>query len=304
MAVDFNTVKFLLWARNLGVKFGRTATLGHLGFDCLPGALRGAARNFGVPATDEQVRRCFARESCQDAFADEFFRFLGAGEVVSIDYSDYEQATFLHDLNLPFPAVMQQSFDLVFDGGTLEHVFNYSAALKHTLELVKPGGHFVTVTPANGLMGHGFFQLSPELFFSVFNGDNGFVLRKIVLFEMLVKDAPFYEVQNPATAGVRVELNESPPVFLAVLAQRQAVVPIFAKPPLQSDYVAAWARPATTIDQSTPVGRIRVALNPYWPPWLRNLKRRLAPRKGERPSLHNRKSFRPIGYQELTSERG
>ena len=302
MAVDFNTVKFLLWAKNLGVNFTRTATLGHLGLNCLPRTLRRAVRDFGIPATGEQIGRCFLREPCKDVFADEFLRFLGAGEVVSVDHSDFEGATFLHDLNEPFPENMPGRFDLVLDGGTLEHVFNYPAALKHSLELLRVGGHFITVTPANGAMGHGFYQFSPELFFGVFNAQNGFVLRKIVLFEAFKPDAPFYEVNNPAVVGRRVELSVSRPVYLAVLAQKTADVPILARPPQQSDYVAAWSRPGQTIDQSTALGRLRVTLNPYWPPWLREWKARLT-RRSETATLDNQRSFRRLSRKAVAGER-
>jgi SAM-dependent methyltransferase len=302
MAVDFNTAKFLLWAKNLGVNFSRTATLGHLGLNCPPRALRRAAQDFGIPATGGQINRCFLREPCKDVFADEFFRILGAGELVTIDRSDFEGATFLHDLNEPFPESMRGRFDLVLDSGTLEHIFNYQAALKHSLELLRVGGHFITVTPANGFMGHGFYQFSPELFFGVFNEQNGFVLRKIVLFETFKGDSPFYEVNNPAVIGRRVELNASGPVLMAVLAQKTADVPILARPPQQSDYVAAWSRPAQAIDQSTALGKWRVALNPYWPAWLRKLKTRLT-RRGEPATLNNPRSFRRLSRKAVADER-
>jgi SAM-dependent methyltransferase len=305
MAIDFNSVKFLFWAKNLGVAFHRTATLGHLGMACSAGSFKRAARDFGFPATQEQIRRCFRREPCKDVFADEFLHFLGADELVSVDYSDFEGATFLHDLNEPFPEAMRGRFDLVLDGGTLEHVFNYPAALKHSLELLQAGGHFITVTPANGLMGHGFYQFSPELFFGVLNAQNGFLLRKIVLFEAHKADAPFYEVNNPATAGGRVELNSSRPVYLAVLAQKTAGVPILARLPQQSDYVADWKnRPAQAIDQSTALGRWRVALNPYWPSWLRGWKHKLVHRFKHGPvTLNNPRGFRRLGRREVAEER-
>ena len=58
-------------------------------------------------------------------YADEFFRFLGAKEMASVDLSNFEEATMLHDLNERFPEKVRGHFDLVVDGGTLEHIFNY-----------------------------------------------------------------------------------------------------------------------------------------------------------------------------------
>jgi len=89
-------------------------------------------------------------------------------------------------------------FTLVLDGGTLEHVFDYPAALRQCLELVALSGHFITIAPAQNQMGHGFYQISPELFFRVLSGENGFTLRKMVLFDTSRIDAPFFEVRDPA----------------------------------------------------------------------------------------------------------
>src|SRR6266853_5261763 len=183
MALDFNALKVALWARNLGVSYERTLTLGHQGLDCSPRQLRRALRDFGLPAAPDQLERCLHRAPYSALYADELLRFLGAKELVSVDRSGFEGATRLHDLNEPFPERDRAAFSLVLDAGTLEHIFNYPAALRHCLELVQRGGHFLTTTPANNLVGHGFYQLSPELFFRVFSAENGFALRKIVLYD-------------------------------------------------------------------------------------------------------------------------
>ena len=306
MAIGLNIIKLLLWGRNLGVKFNRTATLGRMGFVCSPGTLRDTLKDFDVAISEEQFAKCYVREPCRDLFADEFIRALGATEYVSVDRSDFEGANFLHDLNEPFPEKMRGQFDFVLDGGTLEHVFNYPAALKHSLELVRVGGHFLTIPPANGHMGHGFYQCSPELFFGVFSEQNGFVIKKFLLFESYREGTQFYEVQSPALTKSRVELNSSPPVSLAILAQKIADVPIFARPPQQSDYVAAWNIVREAPDQSTALRRWRVALNPYWPAWLRGLKHSLKSKFfGQRnpASITNRRMFRPLSDAEMTNER-
>lgn len=312
MALDFNSVKFLFWAKNLGVSFDRTLTLGRLGLPCSPGQLRRAVRDFKLADTQGEVDRCFQRTFGQTLFADEFIRFLGAKEIVSADRSDYEGATLLHDLNRPFPEKLRGRFDLVIDGGTLEHIFDFPSALRHCLELVSVGGHFITITPANQWMGHGFYQFSPELYFRVFQPENGFALRKIVLFDYAQTDAPFYQVHDPATSGTRVQLNSQKLISMAVLAQKTAAVPIFNTPPQQSDYVAVWdqhQKSAKTSDmpkwfQDGLVQQLRVKLNPYWPYWLRTWKTKLIHiRREGGHTLNNARQFRRLSREEIIRER-
>jgi len=309
MGLDYNSIKLLLWAKNLGVGFDRCVTLGRQGLDCSPRRFRRVVREFGIRATEEEALRCLRHEPCSSLYAEEFLRFLGAQEIVSVDRSDFEGATLLHDLNERFPETQRERFTLVLDAGTLEHIFDYPSALRHSLELVAPGGHFITTaTPAQNLMGHGFYQLSPELFFRTFCGENGFALRKIVLFDTSRIDAPFFEVHDPALTGKRTELKSSRPMHLAVLAQRTESKPILAHHPQQSDYAAAWqrhqaaARAPTPV--TTPIERFRTAMNPYWPYWLRRLRRRLAYtwNRGS-PSLGNRRQFRRLSQEEIFRER-
>jgi hypothetical protein len=305
VALSFNSIKFLFWAKNLGASFNRTATLGRLGLSCTPRMFRQALRDFSLPASDEEIDRCYQRKPCEALFADNFYRLLGAEEAISMDYSDFEGANFLHDLNAPFPEKMQGRFDAVLDGGTLEHVFNFPAALRNCLELLSVGGHFITTdVPANSLMGHGFYQFSPELFFRVFNAENGFALRKIVLYKASQIDASFYEIQDPAVVGKRVELSTSQPILMALLAQRTAALPILTKAPQQSDYVAAWNSPKPQLDRSTLLRRLRIAVNPYWPMWLRFWKGRLIYRMQGGPSgLHDTGVYRRLSREEISRER-
>jgi hypothetical protein len=306
MGVDYNAVKLLLWAKKLGVSFERTLTLGRQGFDCPPGRLQKAVSAFGLPATKEEIDHCFDRASMGPLMADGFFRFLGAKELISVDYSDFEGATLLHDLNEPFPKSQHARFTFVFDGGTLEHIFNYPAALRHSLELVASDGHFLTIAPSHCSMGHGFYQISPELFFRVFRAENGFALRKLVLFASSKTDAPFFQVKDPAVTRRRTNLVSADPMQVAALAQRTALMPILAQPPQQSDYAAHWEQHlrATGNPGGTGSGRlwrIRSALNLYWPYALRRWKATLLHRRhrGGRPKLSNRNHFRRVSRQEL-----
>src|SRR5580765_1925876 len=60
----------------------------------------------------------------------EFFRAVGFQSVESLDVVDSEQPTHIADLNQPLPVTLTERYDCVFDGGTLEHVFDIAAGLR------------------------------------------------------------------------------------------------------------------------------------------------------------------------------
>jgi SAM-dependent methyltransferase len=92
------------------------------------------------------------------------FKALGFDEVQSIDASDYENPNYVHDFNLPIPESLHGQFDVVVDGGSLEHVFNVPMALANICSLLKVGGRAVHHAPTHNFVDHGFYQLSPTLF--------------------------------------------------------------------------------------------------------------------------------------------
>src|SRR5258708_26915369 len=105
--------------------------------------------------------------------------------------------------------------------------------------MVKLGGHYLGITPANNFFGHGFYQFSPELHFNIFSEQNGFEVVNMVAYEQK-RNPKWYAVRGPLEVGGRVTLCNATPVFLLVLAKRIARKQIFETMPQQSDYVAIW----------------------------------------------------------------
>ncbi len=107
-----------------------------------------------------------------DNYSETMFRKLGLGQPETMDYSDYEFSSdvdfvgHLQDLNEPVPEHFHGQFDFIFDGGTLEHVFNIPVALENVFHMLKPNGRFIGVNPFNGWPGHGIYQFNPELVYS------------------------------------------------------------------------------------------------------------------------------------------
>jgi hypothetical protein len=187
-------------------------------------------------------------------FCEPLFRLLGATEVSSLDMSNYQQATNLHDLNLPIPQELQARFSCVYDGGTIEHVFNCPQAFKNCMEMVRVGGHFLQTNVANNFTGHGFWQFSPELLYRVLSPQNGFRIKTVLMHEVQ-PGGRWFVVRDPQAVGGRVELRNCVPTYILTIAERVADGPIFAAPPQQSDYVETWGSAKTASPGRRPKSR-------------------------------------------------
>ncbi|MCB7129938.1 MAG: hypothetical protein J3T61_10425 [Candidatus Brocadiales bacterium] len=183
-----------------------------------------------------------------EVYADKFYmEFLGAKSVRSIDCSDYEDCDIVHDMNQPIPAEYSKQFDVLIDGGSLEHIFNIPVAVANYMNMVKEGGSIFIWSMANNHLGHGFYQFSPEIFYRIFQPENGFVINEMVLVKHPFPGAELsnrvktYSVADPAELKRRVELVSRSPISIMVHAIRTSTVPIFNNYPIQSDYVLAHA---------------------------------------------------------------
>lgn len=115
----------------------------------------------------------------------DMFRMLGYGEVLSLDISDYEDADIIFDLTCPLlPEELENSFDYIIDGGTLEHTYNVPNVLANITKLLRLNGKVMHIVPANNSMTHGLYTFSPNLLTSFYE-KNGF---DVIDSRILVKD--------------------------------------------------------------------------------------------------------------------
>jgi hypothetical protein len=191
-------------------------------------------------------------------YADRFFiECLHTPPPDSLDYSPFEGAQILHDLNQPIPDDLKSRYNAVVEAGTLEHIFNFPVAIRNLMQMTRLGGTIFGSTVANNLCGHGFYQFSPELVFRVFSPENGFRLDRIIAASArfpgveLQPLGRLYEITDPAVVATRVGLMTRYPVMLFFEATRVNEVVPFAHPPQQSDYAAAWAGTQSAATPST-----------------------------------------------------
>ncbi len=180
-------------------------------------------------------------------YADRFLaECLGVREIHTLDFSSYEGADLLHDLNVPIADSLKSRFDIVIEAGTIEHIFNVPVAIANLMQMTCAGGSIFVSTIANNLCGHGFYQFSPELFFRIFTAENGFSLGAILAAEArypgveLTPLAEGFKITDPAQVADRVGVLSRHPLMIFFQARKVAEAKILAKPPQQSDYAAAW----------------------------------------------------------------
>jgi hypothetical protein len=229
MGLNTNATKLLLRLRSEGFDYGKVLTLGRQRLNLSKVNLQKNLKRFGYDADARELKKK------SNGYCEPFLELLGAAHVDSMDVSDYENATLLHDLNEPIAAEYKGKYNTVIDSGTLEHVFNFPVAIKNCMELLQTGGHHIGITPCNNFFGHGFYQFSPELYYRVFSKENGFKVTHMYFF-VDDRSTSFYSVKDPAAVRERVILNNAFPAFLFVVARKIAAQPIFKKAPQQSDY--------------------------------------------------------------------
>jgi len=240
MGIDIPSLQLLCCAKNIGVDFSDTMTVGRQHVYLPPDATALILGAIGTP-------RELASAILEGQSAEPFFALLGAKQVSSVDASDYEQATHLHNFNQPLPTSLANRFSVVHEGGTIEHVFNIPQAFKNCMEMVRVGGHFIQVNVANNYTGHGFWQFCPELIYRIFSRENGFHIKAVLMHEHVMRSGGpsfgrWYKVDDPAVHHCRVELINDRRTYICTIAQRVEDRRIFARFPEQSDYVEAWTK--------------------------------------------------------------
>jgi hypothetical protein len=245
MGINYCDALMYWKARERGIRFDQLLTLGHQTLFLHPSEV-GFFRDVYRKAFDSSSVTSLDHYRWGD-YADEFLcDFLGASSIRVLDASPYEGADTIHDMNTPVPDAWHGQYDAVIDSGSLEHIFNFSVAIANLANMLKVGGTIFVTTPANNLMGHGFYQFSPELMFRVFSEANGFTVDKVLLVEAgypsveLTKNHTVYEVVDPDHVRARVGLISKKPVMMMVEAKKIRDAQMFATAPLQSDYVAMW----------------------------------------------------------------
>ncbi len=233
LGVDLTVLDFL--AKFRGKIAGATLQLGRQGLH-IPHSQAPQAETI-LRRYDPHAR--FADIAGATGFAETLFKYLGSETISAMDASSYEGANIVHDLNLPVPEPLHARFDTIFDGGTIEHVYNPPAAFENVKQMLKPGGLFLSVNGANDQLGHGFYQFSPELMWRVFSKEAGFTVELMQIAGRYGTPAPF-NTPDPALTGHRMEIGATAGPAYILVAARKTGAQTAERIPAQSDYASIW----------------------------------------------------------------
>lgn len=194
MGIDISVLKHLKYCKSYG-EYNSTVTLGRQEIHTQTSSI-----------LDGKIYGGF----CEDMLID----YFGATKVDSIDNSSFENATIIHDMN---QIIKNNSdigkYDTVLDLGTLEHIYNINNSFLNVSKLCNVGGQIIHVLPGDCQCGHGFWQFSPELFFSLYSNKNGY--RETEVFSSDVESGEIKKLDAPRD-GKRLEIKTYRPIYIMV----------------------------------------------------------------------------------------
>ena len=98
----------------------------------------------------------------------DFYKMLGFSDYQAIDINTL-YGSLVMDLNEDLRQFYDyhETFSLVTNNGTGEHVFNQDAIFRNIHQLTKPGGIMVHVMPMIEHINHGFYAFQPNLYYAI-----------------------------------------------------------------------------------------------------------------------------------------
>lgn len=177
-------------------------------------------------------------------FSEIFFKKIGFSKVDSIDASDFENASIIQDLADAIPKELEEKFDVIYDGGTCEHIFDIPTAYRNIDKMLKPNGVLIGHSPCNNWINHSFYQINPELVYAFWEKSMGYEILHCKLQPIL----PMYakrvvKMTNPNITGKRPRLSGRVPdggIILDYAVRKPRISDKTQQAVYQTDYENRW----------------------------------------------------------------
>jgi hypothetical protein len=171
MGIDNTCLELILCSQKYVTNRGKLLTLGRQGIHAAPPVVDTLLDKYDIP---------YLKGRYVWGWSEPLFEGLGFAKIDSIDQSNYEGASRIHNMNTPL-AIPVERYDYIYDGGTIEHIFNTTQVCENIINSLEMGGIFCSVTCNNNLSGHGIYQFSPEFFLSAFRPKYGMEILELYI---------------------------------------------------------------------------------------------------------------------------
>jgi hypothetical protein len=239
---------------------GSVAVLGKQDLSFTEATLRSCAAVAGVQLRDVPLTLSEKPGHAREGWLsdDSMLKALGFTDYSALDVSDYEATDIImHNLNSPTIAPeLEGRFDVVIDGGTLEHVFHLPNAMSALGRMVNAQGRVIHVSPSSNHIDHGFYMFSPTFFWDYYSA-NRFELPtvRVVRYQQrhLHKPWDVYEYTPGALDPVSFGgLDDS--LFMVWCVARKTADSTTGVIPEQRGYVRVWEHEGALGLNETPPG--------------------------------------------------
>lgn len=213
--------------------------------DCKTGVMLGRQKmHFNPPGWTDRLIKKLAQLGIEasaetlfqeDGFCEAYLKTIGWPKLESLDVSAIEGAEYVHDLSDPVGDDLKDRFELIYDGGTTEHVFDIAQSFRNIDAMLKEGGIFVSCVGSDGWYGHGFYQVGPDIPWRYWHASLGYEVLGCWTFSRKGTEGPS-RVPNPTGRRRGAEKSFIVPQFLfyVVRKEHRDGPP---KPVIQSHYI-------------------------------------------------------------------
>lgn len=217
----------------------------------------------------EKYKKHFFDNITTDNYSEFIWNYFKVKSIESIDFSNYESPTFIHDMNKSIDTNFHNKYDLIYDWGSTEHVYNIPTAFANYMNTLKVWGHYIWVLPWNNLCNHGFYQFSPDFFYSLFSKENWFKTKVYVTIKnqwFLIKDLRDFDY--PIHFNLNLWKEEA---LLYIVSEKIKNIDIKNHIPYQTIYNSfLWDNNDTKNQKKFQDSKIFLILNTITPKYIKN----------------------------------
>jgi len=172
-------------------------------------------------------------------FCEPLLNYLGFESIDSVDNSDFEGASILHNMNHP---IHREPYDFILDGGTIEHIFNVPQVCENIINLLNVGGVYLSITPNNNSSGHGIYQFSPEFYLTAFSEEYGMKVVELYLAKVGTGIEEWINVNSYQSGRNMSTFGTNEPVYIIAIIQKVSNKrkSLLTNPPNQYSYEQDW----------------------------------------------------------------